>query len=218
MTIKVLIVDDEAMVRAGLRMILEAQDDISVCGEADDGGPGVSEALRLRPDVVLIDIRMRQMDGLEAAKEILAMPDPPKVVVLTTFDLDDYVYDALRTGASAFLLKDSAPEQIVAAVHVVARGDALIHPSVTRRLIADFSRRQPRPEAYPGLEQLTSRETDVLKCIATGLSNKEVARTLFLSETTVKTHVAHILSKLGVRDRVQAVVVAYESGMVQAGG
>ena len=217
--IKVLLVDDEALVRAGFRMILEAQDDIEVTGEADDGRPAVQEAVRLRPDVVLMDIRMKEMDGVTATREILSRANvPTKVVVLTTFDADEYVYEALRAGASAFLLKDAPPEQLVAAVRIAAQGEALLHPSITRRLIEDFAQRPPRREGPPPeLEELTERELGVLRLVAKGLSNAEIAKELFLGEATVKSHMAHLLNKLGLRDRVQAVVTAYETGLVQPG-
>ena len=219
MTIKVLLVDDEALLRTGLRMILESQDDIEVVGEADDGGPAVDAVLRLNPHVVLMDIRMKSMDGITATKTILAQTGArAKIVVLTTFDADEHVYEALRAGATAFLLKDASPEQLVDAVRVAARGDALLHPVVTRRLISDFARRPPRRDGPPPeLEELTERELEVLRLVAAGLSNAEIAREIFLSEATVKTHVAHFLAKLGLRDRVQAVVVAYETGLVQPG-
>jgi DNA-binding NarL/FixJ family response regulator len=218
-SIRVLVVDDEQMVRTGFRLILEAQPDITVVGDADDGATGVDAAIRLEPDVVLMDIRMRSMDGLEATRTIMArMPKPPKVVVLTTFDYDEYVYDALKAGASAFLLKDSPQEQLIAAVRIVAAGDALLHPSITRRLIADFAARPtPRSGTPPELVALSEREREVMREVARGLSNEEIAAKLYLSKATVKTHVAHILMKLGLRDRTQAVVVAYESGLVQPG-
>ena len=217
--IKVLLVDDEALVRAGFRMILEAQEDIEVTGEADDGRPAVEEAVRLRPDVVLMDIRMKEMDGVTATRELLSKAQvATKVVVLTTFDADEYVYEALRAGASAYLLKDAPPEQLVAAVRVAAQGEALLHPSITRRLIEDFVQRPPRREGPPPeLNELTERELEVLRLLARGLSNAEIAKGLFLGEATVKSHVAHVLSKLGLRDRVQAVVAAYETGLVQPG-
>jgi DNA-binding NarL/FixJ family response regulator len=218
-TIKVLVVDDERIIRAGLRMILDSQPDIAVVGEADDGAAAVDEALRLMPDVVLMDIRMKAMDGLQATKKILSRSGrPPRVVMLTTFDYDEYVYEALKAGASAFLLKDSPPEQLSNAVRVVAAGDALLHPSITRRLIEDFTRRPaPRSGIPPQFAELSARELEVMACVARGLSNREVASTLHLSEATVKTHVAHILTKLGLRDRVQTVVMAYETGLVEPG-
>jgi len=219
MSLRVLVVDDEQMLRTGFRLILEAQPDMTVVGEADDGGAAVEAALRLRPDVVLMDIRMRAMDGLEATRTIMAsMPDPPKVVVLTTFDYDEYVYDALKAGASAFLLKDSPQEQLIAAVRVVAAGDALLQPSITRRLIADFATRPtPHSGAPPQLSELSEREIEVMREVARGLSNEEIASKLFVTRATVKSHVAHILAKLGLRDRIQVVVLAYESGLIQPG-
>jgi DNA-binding NarL/FixJ family response regulator len=218
-SIRVLVVDDEQLVRTGFRAILEAQEDISVVGEADDGAAAVEATIRLSPDVVLMDIRMRTMDGLEATRAIMArMPKPPKVVVLTTFDYDEYVYEALKAGASAFLLKDSPQEQLVAAVRVVTAGDALLHPSITRRLIEDFaSRPTPRSGPPPELGSLSERELEVMRLVARGQSNDEIAGKLYLAKDTVKTHVGHILSKLGLRDRTQAVVLAYETGLVQPG-
>jgi DNA-binding NarL/FixJ family response regulator len=218
-SIRVLVVDDQAMVRAGFRLILEAQADITVVGEAEDGPEAVEAALRLLPDVVLMDIRMREMDGLEAARRILAGTSKViRIVMLTTFDYDEYVYEALRSGASAFLLKDAPPEQLAAAVRVVARGDALLEPSITRRLIGELARRPPpRSGLPPELKELTGRELEVLTHVARGLSNGEIAAKLFVSEATIKTHVAHILMKLGLRDRVQAVVEAYETGLIQPG-
>ena len=216
--IRVLLADDQGLVRAGFRMILRAEADIEVVGEAGDGAEAVIRARETSPDVVLMDIRMPGVDGVEATRRI-AVPDGPRVLVLTTFDLDEYVYEALRAGASGFLLKDVPEEQLVAAIHVVAGGDALLSPVVTRRVIAEFVRRPPataRPPA-PGLDELTARELEILRLIARGLSNAEIAAEAFVSETTVKTHVARILQKLRVRDRVQAVVFAYEHGIVQAG-
>jgi DNA-binding NarL/FixJ family response regulator len=218
-TIRVLVVDDEQLVRTGFRAILESQADISVVGEADDGASAVEAAIRLSPDVVLMDIRMREMDGLEATRTIInRAAKPPKIVVLTTFDYDEYVYEALKGGASAFLLKDSPQEQLVMAVRVVAAGDALLHPSITRRLIEDFAvRPTPRTGRPPELDGLSERELDVLREIARGLSNAEIGSKLYLARDTVKTHVGHILMKLGLRDRTQAVVMAYETGLVQPG-
>jgi DNA-binding NarL/FixJ family response regulator len=218
-SIRVLVVDDEQLVRTGFRAILEAQEDISVVGEADDGASAVGAVVRLSPDVVLMDIRMRSMDGLEATRTIMArMPKPPKIVVLTTFDYDEYVYEALKAGASAFLLKDSPQEQLVAAVRVVKAGDALLHPSITRRLIEDFaSRPTPRTGRPPELSNLSDRELEVMRLVARGLSNEEVGAKLYLAKDTVKTHVGHILTKLGLRDRIQALVLAYETGLVQPG-
>jgi DNA-binding NarL/FixJ family response regulator len=219
--IRVLLVDDQALVRAGFRMILDAEPDIDVVGEASDGREAIDQVRSLRPDVVLMDIRMPELDGLEATRRLMAAPgdDAPKVLMLTTFDLDEYVYEALRAGASGFLLKDTPPEQLVGAIEVVAQGEALLSPSITRRVISEFVKGTgPKPQAqFPRLADLTPRELEVLNSIARGLSNAEIARELFVSETTVKTHVARILMKLGLRDRVQAVVLAYEAGVVQPG-
>ncbi len=218
--VRVLIVDDQVLVRTGFRMILEAEPDLEVVGEASDGIEAVSQARALKPDVVLMDVRMPEVDGIEATRQLLGSGDAEaKVVMLTTFDMDEYVYEALRAGASGFLLKDVPPEQLVAGIRAVASGDALLAPSVTRRVIEEFVRRPPdsvraQPER---LSELTARELEVLKLIARGLSNAEIAKELFVSETTVKTHVAHVLMKLNLRDRVQAVVLAYESGLVQPG-
>jgi DNA-binding NarL/FixJ family response regulator len=219
-SLSVLIVDDQALVRAGFRMILEAEEDIDVVGEAADGREAVAEARRLRPDVVLMDVRMPDVDGIEATRRLLgADGSDVKIVMLTTFDMDEYVYDALRAGASGFLLKDVPPEQLVAGIRAVASGDALLAPTVTRRVIEEFVRRPPDSlrTAPPELAELTARELEVLKLIARGLANGEIAKELFVGETTVKTHVAHILMKLELRDRVQAVVFAYESGLVLPG-
>ena len=217
MTCRILVVDDQALVRRGFRMILDAEEDFDVVGEAADGLEAVDLAARLRPDLVLMDIRMPNLDGVEATRR-LAGPDvidPVTVLILTTFDLDDYVYDALRAGASGFLLKDTPPEELVAAVRVVAAGEALLAPSVTRRLIAEFASRPPQePAPTPALDALTEREREVLTLMARGLSNAEIAAELFLGETTVKTHVGRVLMKLDLRDRVQAVVLAYEVGLV----
>ena len=220
MSLGVLIVDDQALVRAGFRMILEAEEDMEVVGEASNGREAVAEAANLKPDVVLMDVRMPEIDGIEATKRLLGGDGThTKVVMLTTFDMDEYVYEALRAGASGFLLKDTPPEQLVAGIRAVASGDALLAPSVTRRVIEEFVRRPPLAlrTLPPKLEELTTRELEVLKLIARGLSNAEIAGELFVSETTVKTHVAHVLMKLGLRDRVQAVVLAYESGLIAAG-
>jgi DNA-binding NarL/FixJ family response regulator len=220
MSLGVLIVDDQALVRAGFRMILEAEEDMDVVGEAADGREAVAEARRLRPDVVLMDVRMPDVDGIEATRRLLVEDGSAvKVVMLTTFDMDEYVYDALRAGASGFLLKDVPPEQLVDGIRAVAKGDALLAPSVTRRVIEEFVRRPPASVRTlpPKLGELTARELEVLKLIARGLSNAEIATELFVSETTVKTHVAHVLMKLDLRDRVQAVVAAYESGLVEPG-
>jgi DNA-binding NarL/FixJ family response regulator len=216
-SIRVLLADDERLVRAGFRMILKAEAGLEVIGEAADGLEAVKAVEELRPDVVLMDIRMPKLDGLEATRRILARPEPrPQVVVLTTFDLDAYVYEALRAGASGFLLKDAPEDQLVAAIRIAADGGAMFSPSVTRRLIEEFSRRVS-PEPPPGLAELTPREREVLRLLARGLSNQEIAAELVVSEHTAKTHVAHILSKLGLRDRIQAVVLAYETGLVRPG-
>jgi DNA-binding NarL/FixJ family response regulator len=220
-TIRLLIADDQALVRAGFRMILDAEEDIEVVGEASDGREAVREVRRLRPDVVLMDIRMPEQDGIEATRQLVGSAngdDAPRILMLTTFDLDEYVYEALRAGASGFLLKDTPPEQLVAAIRVVAAGEALLSPSVTRRVIEEFvAKRRPTAQRPRGLDELTAREHEVLLLVARGLSNAEIARELFVSETTVKTHVARVLMKLGLRDRVQAVVLAYEHGVVEPG-
>jgi DNA-binding NarL/FixJ family response regulator len=219
--IRVLIADDQALVRAGFRMILDAEEDLDVVGEAADGLAAVDAARRLKPDVVLMDIRMPELDGIEATKRVSALDnDPPAhVLVLTTFDLNEYVYEALRAGASGFLLKDVPPEQLADGIRVVAGGDALLAPSITRRLIHEFARTTPAPsEPPPGFSELTAREVEVFGLVARGLSNAEIAAELIVSETTVKTHVARLLMKLGLRDRVQAVVLAYESGIAVPGG
>jgi DNA-binding NarL/FixJ family response regulator len=215
--VRVLIADDQALVRAGFRMILEAEQDVEVVGEASDGGEAVDEVRRLRPDVVLMDVRMPDLDGIEATRQLMAdSAVSAKVVMLTTFDMDEYVYEALQAGASGFLLKDVPPEQLVDGIRAVASGDALLAPSITKRVIEEFVSR-PRtaaPTPPPEVEELTDRELEVLKQVARGLSNAEIAQELFVSEATVKTHVAHVFRKLGLRDRVQAVVFAYESGLV----
>jgi DNA-binding NarL/FixJ family response regulator/class 3 adenylate cyclase len=218
--VRIVIADDQALVRAGFRMILEAETDIEVVGEAADGGEAVAEVRRLRPDVVLMDVRMPELDGIEATRRLLGEGAiPTKVVMLTTFDMDEYIYEALRAGASGFLLKDVPPEQLVAGIRAVASGEALLAPAVTRRVIEEFVSRPPDSVRTPPaeLEDLTERELEVLKLIARGFSNAEIAKELFVSDTTVKTHVAHVLQKLDLRDRVQAVVFAYESGLVQPG-
>ena len=214
--IRVVIVDDQHMVRAGFRRLLEMEADIEVVGDAADGREGVALVERTRPDVALLDIRMPQMDGIEATRRIAASHET-RVVMLTTFDLDQYVYDALRAGASGFLLKDSPPDQMVAAIHAAAAGDALIAPSITRRLLAEFAARPDPGTAASTLATLTQRERDVLHHLAGGASNGEIAARLYLGEATVKTHVASVLSKLSLRDRIQAVVFAYESGLVIPG-
>jgi len=215
MSVRVVVVDDQALVRAGFRMILDAEDDLEVVAEAADGEEAVTAVRRCRPDVVLMDVRMPRMDGLEATRRILESGAPCRVIVLTTFDLDEYVYAALRAGASGFLLKDVSPERLVTAVRMVVAGDAILAPGITRRLVERFAR-PVVAAALPGdLALLTGREREVLLLVARGLSNAEIAARLHLGEATVKTHVTRILSKLGLRDRVQAVVVAYESGLVR---
>jgi DNA-binding NarL/FixJ family response regulator len=219
MTVRVLLADDEALVRAGLRMILEAEDDLEVVGEASDGADALALCRQLRPDVALVDIRMPRVDGIQAARRITADPDlSTAVVMLTTFDADEHVVEALRAGATGFLLKSMPRDQLVTAVRSAVAGDALLAPALLRRLLDDFvGRAGTAPAAVPGLEQLTPREDEVLRLMAKGLSNAEIADRLVLGEGTVKTHVARVLAKLGVRDRVQAVVAAYESGMVRPG-
>jgi DNA-binding NarL/FixJ family response regulator len=214
----VLIADDQALVRTGFRMVLDTDPDLRVVAEAKDGADAVEATRRSRPEIVLMDIRMPVMDGLEATRQIVAAEDPPRVLVLTTYDLDEYVFDALLAGASGFLLKDVAPEQLLAAIHVIAQGDSLLSPSVTRRLIESFVRDHPdTPQPPPGFDELTARELEILGLIARGLSNAEIAEQLVVSGTTVKTHVARVLDKLGLRDRVQAVVLAYETGIIRPG-
>jgi DNA-binding NarL/FixJ family response regulator len=219
MPVSVLIADDQALVRAGFRAILETQPDLKVVGEAVDGRDAVDLARLRRPDVVLMDIKMPSLDGLEATRRVVAEAgDTTAVLILTTFDLDEYVYAALRAGASGFLLKDAPPEQLIAAVHTLSGGDALIAPAITKRLIEQFARASPPSGASAAaLEELTPRELEVLVLIARGRSNREIASELVLSEATVKTHVKRVLAKLGVRDRVHAVVLAYESGLITPG-
>ncbi len=221
MTTSVLIVDDQALVRTGFRMIVEAEEDLRVVGEAENGRLGIAEAQRLRPDVVLMDVRMPEMDGVEATRRLAGpgVEDPIRVLILTTFDLDEYVVDALRAGASGFLLKDAPPELLLEAIRVVASGDALLAPRVTRRLLDRFVERLPSvdPAVTTHVDSLTDREREILRLVARGLSNAEIAKELFLGETTVKTHVSSVLSKLRLRDRVQAVVLAYETGLVTPG-
>jgi DNA-binding NarL/FixJ family response regulator len=216
--IRVVVADDQALVRGGFRLILQTQPDIEVVGEAADGREAVASAQELRPDVVLMDIRMPGMDGLEATRRLMTTQNPPRVLMLTTFDLDEYVYDALRVGASGFLLKDVRPEQLADAVRAVAAGDTLLAPAITRRLVEQYLRRPPPGARTPlGLGELTDRELDVLRLVARGKSNQQIAGTLFLGESTVKTHLTHLFAKLGLRDRAQAVVLAYESGLIQPG-
>jgi DNA-binding NarL/FixJ family response regulator len=218
MAIRVLLADDQALVRGGYSMILDAEEDMEVVGEAGDGREAVAQSRRLAPDVVVMDIQMPELDGVAATREIGQDPDPPRVLVVTTFDVDDYVYEALRAGASGFLLKNAPPEELVRAIRIVAAGDALLSPSVTRRVVSEFARRAPSPSADPAsLPDLTEREREVFTLIARGLSNAEIADELVVSRGTVKTHVARILMKLELRDRVQAVVMAYESGLVEPG-
>lgn len=218
MAIRVLVVDDQALVRAGFRMILDAEPDLQVVGEAADGIEAVEAAARSHPDVILMDVRMPRLDGVEATARIAQGADAPRVLILTTFDLDEYVFAALRAGASGFLLKDTPADDLVAAVRVVAAGDALLSPSVTRRVIEEFAAQAaPGTTATADLGTLTEREHEVLVLMARGLSNAEIATQLYLSETTVKTHVGRVLMKLHLRDRVQAVVLAYESGLVRPG-
>ena len=216
MTIRVLVVDDQAMVRAGFRMLLSREPGIEVVGEAGDGLQAVESARRLDPDVILMDVRMPKLDGVEATRRLTAAGLRARVVILTTFDLDEYVYEALRAGASGFVLKDDPPEQLLAAIRIVAGGEALLSPAVTKRVIKQFTR-IPRPTPPPQLDELTERELDVFRLIARGLSNAEIGRELYISDTTVKTHITHILQKLDLRDRVQAVVLAYETGLFDAG-
>ena len=214
---RVLIADDEALVRGGLRMILEAQQDVEIAGEAENGDAALELVRRARPDVVLMDIRMPGTDGLEATRRLMAMGAPvPRVIILTTFDLDEYVYEALRTGASGFLLKSARPDELVAAVRADAAGETLLAPQITRRLIEAFVRRPPiGTHTAPELESLTRRELEVLRHIACGRSNAEIARLLYVSDETVKTHASRVFMKLGVRDRTQAVILAYEYGVVE---
>jgi DNA-binding NarL/FixJ family response regulator len=214
-TVRVLVADDQSMVRAGFRMLLADERDIEVVAEACNGLEAVEKAGRFHPDVILMDIRMPELDGLEATRRILSTDSGARIVILTTFDLDEYVYEALRAGASGFVLKDDPPEQLLGAIRVVATGDALLSPAVTRRVIKRFTR---TPLAAPPkeLDELSEREREVLRLIARGLSNAEIGQELFISETTVKTHVTHILQKLGLRDRVQAVVLVHEAGLFEA--
>jgi DNA-binding NarL/FixJ family response regulator len=214
MSIRVLIADDQSMVRAGFRLLLAGEDGIDVVAEARNGLEAVAAAARFDPTVILMDIRMPELDGLEATRRILARDEHARVLILTTFDLDEYVYEALRAGASGFVLKDDPPEQLIAAVHTVAAGDALLSPAVTKRVIREFTR-APRPRVPASYEELTAREREIFRLIAGGLSNSEIGEQLFISETTVKTHVTHIFQKLGLRDRVQAVVLAYQTGLFE---
>jgi len=215
MTIRVLVVDDQAMVRAGFRLLLADEPDIDVVAEASNGLEAVAEAARVHPHVVLMDIRMPELDGLEATRRILAADPSSRILILTTFDLDEYVYRALQAGASGFVLKDDSPEQLIAAIRTVAAGEALLSPTITKRVIQKFAR-MPRPAPPKELQDLSEREREILRLITHGLSNGEIAQELYISDTTVKTHVTHILRKLNLRDRVQAVVLAYQTGTFEA--
>jgi DNA-binding NarL/FixJ family response regulator len=215
MAIRTLVADDQSMVRAGLRMLLNSEPDIEVVAEAGNGKDAVAQAGRFHPDVVLMDIRMPEMDGIEATKRILAATPEARVLILTTFNLDEYLFDALRAGASGFVLKDDPPEQLIAAVRTVAAGDALLSPAITRRVIAQFTRHRRRPRP-PAIESLTARELEVYQLIARGYSNTEIGTELYIGDTTVKTHVTRLLQKLGVRDRAQAIVLAYQTGLFDA--
>ena len=215
MTIQVLVADDQAMVRAGFRMLLANEEDIDVVAEAGNGLEAVDKAARFDPTVVLMDIRMPELDGLQATRRILAADDGARILILTTFDLDEYVYEALKAGASGFVLKDDPPEQLIAAIRTVAAGDALLSPTITKRVIKQFTR-IPRPTPPKEFDDLTAREQEVFRLIAQGLSNTEIGQQLYISDTTVKTHITHILQKLNLRDRVQAVVLAYQTGLFEA--
>jgi DNA-binding NarL/FixJ family response regulator len=214
MSIRVLVADDQSMIRAGFRMLLKDEEGIEVVAEAEDGLEAVDKAARFSPGVVLMDIRMPKLDGLEATRRILAADDSVRILILTTFDLDEYIYEALSAGASGFVLKDDPPEQLIAAIRTVAAGDALLSPTVTTRVVKQFAR-TARPEPPKGLDELTAREREILRLIAGGLSNAEIAKELYISDTTVKTHVTHILQKLDLRDRVQAVVLAHQTGLLE---
>jgi DNA-binding NarL/FixJ family response regulator len=214
MTIRVLVADDQAMVRAGFRMLLGGEEDMEVVAEANNGIEAVDKAARFDPDLILMDIRMPELDGLQATRRILAADKAARILVLTTFDLDEYVFEALRAGASGFVLKDDSPEQLIAAIRTVAAGDALLSPAITKRVIQKFAR-APRPAPPKEIEQLSERERDVFRLMSRGLSNAEIGTQLYISETTVKTHVTHILQKLNLRDRVQAVVLAYQTGLFE---
>jgi DNA-binding NarL/FixJ family response regulator len=215
LTIRVLVADDQSMVRAGFRMLLSGEEDIEVVAEASNGLEAVDKAARFDPTVILMDIRMPELDGLEATRRILAADENARILILTTFDLDEYVYEALKAGASGFVLKDDPPEQLIDAIRTVAAGEALLSPSVTKRVIKQFTR-LPRPDPPKEFEELSERERDVFRLIVGGLSNAEIAQELYISDTTVKTHVTHIFQKLALRDRVQAVVLAYQTGLFEA--
>jgi DNA-binding NarL/FixJ family response regulator len=216
MTVRVLVADDQSMVRAGFRMLLSGEEDIEVVAEASNGLEAVEKAVRFNPTVVLMDIRMPELDGIQATRRIIASDDTARILILTTFDLDEYVYEALRAGASGFVLKDDPPEQLLAAVRTVAGGEALLSPAITKRVIKQFTR-IPQPAPPQQLDELTERELDVFRLIARGLTNVEIGQELYISDTTVKTHITHILQKLDLRDRVQAVVLAYETGLFDGG-
>jgi DNA-binding NarL/FixJ family response regulator len=215
MTIRVLVADDQSMVRAGFRMLLAGEEDIDVVAEACNGNEAVAKATKFGPSLILMDIRMPELDGLEATRRILAADPEARILILTTFDLDEYVYEALRAGASGFVLKDDSPEQLLTAIRTVAAGDALLSPAVTKRVIRKFAR-APRPDPPKEIDELSEREREVFRLMTRGLSNAEIGKQLFISETTVKTHVTHILQKLKLRDRVQAVVLAYQSGLFES--
>jgi DNA-binding NarL/FixJ family response regulator len=215
MTIRVLVADDQSMVRAGFRMLLAGEEDVEVVAEASNGLEAVEKNARFKPHVILMDIRMPELDGLQATRRILAADNSARILVLTTFDLDEYVYEALRAGASGFVLKDDSPEQLLAAIRTVAGGDALLSPTITKRVIQKFAR-MPRPAPPKELDDLSEREFEVFRLIAQGLSNAEIGQELYISDTTVKTHITHILQKLNLRDRVQAVVLAYQTGVFDA--
>jgi DNA-binding NarL/FixJ family response regulator len=217
MSIRVLVADDQSMVRAGFRMLLGGEDDIEVVAEASTGREAVAKVERFKPSLVLMDIRMPELDGLEATRQILAGQDPPRILILTTFALDEYIYEALNAGASGFVLKDDPPEQLLAAVRTVAAGEALLSPEVTKRVIHQFAR-LPRPTRPAGFDDLTAREQEIFRLLAGGLSNAEIAERLVITDSTVKTHITHILQKLGLRDRVQLVVLAYQAGLVDTAG
>jgi len=217
MTIRVLVADDQSMVRAGFRMLLGGEEDIEVVAEASDGLEAVAKAAKFEPSLILMDIRMPELDGLEATRRILAADPQARILILTTFDLDEYVYEALRAGASGFVLKDDSPEQLLTAIRTVAAGDALLSPAVTKRAIQKFAR-TPRPDPPKEIDELSEREREVFRLMTRGLSNAEIGKQLFISETTVKTHVTHILQKLNLRDRVQAVVLAYQAGLFESSG
>jgi DNA-binding NarL/FixJ family response regulator len=216
-TIRVLVADDQSMVRAGFRMLLAGEEDMEVVAEASNGLEAVDKAARFHPGIILMDIRMPELDGLQATRRILAADKAARILILTTFDLDEYVFEALRSGASGFVLKDDSPEQLIAAIRTVASGDALLSPAITKRVIQKFAR-TPRPDPPKELDELSERERDVFRLMTSGLSNAEIGKQLYISETTVKTHVTHILQKLNLRDRVQAVVLAYQTGGFEAPG